>query len=1043
MNIRNTAMRTFKKILKVTLIVVLSLIVLVAAVAGAATCVVFTPKRLTPIVVKQANKFVNARVDVANVKLTFFSTFPDFGLRLNRVSVVNEQSGAHRGKEGFPCGNHQSDSLLTLDAFVVTVDVKAYLDHKDVVIKGVEMVSPNIFAYIDSAGNANFDIVPAGETTASAEADTSSAAILRNAVLSSLKIKNANLYFQDDKQRMMGSLCGLNLSVDGQYANNIGDGNASMNVERISFAMNDTLLAKDLTAHLRTSLNFDQNTSLLQLRRADIQVNDITFSTHGNVQTDTAFSQFDMDLQLAMKVPSLANLIAMIPAAMVPEAALAKVQGAIEFSGNAKGLFKDATSMPVVNGELLLKNINGTYQGVPYKLDKLNSVLDLLVDLNHKEKSQVNIKHLDVDALDSKLSVSGMVHDVMGDPLLDLSVKANADLAKATRHVPLDLGMQVEGLLKTDVKTNMRLSEATGSNYERLKVSGTVDITGLRYNSSKDTISATISDIGFKFETNVKNIESKSGKDFLAGEVKLNILRAQMGKDMRANMRKASLAFTTSNVMDTTKLPTVRCNFDFAGSIMRTDSMRVFMRRLHGVANITPTKANKMLPHIETTFAMDSMRARVANNMVRIGSGKNTIVAEQSSDTTVGFKGWKAKVDLDYKQMQAFTPSFPEMVYIDRVAMSITDEKQELKQCDIRIGNSDMQLTGTVDDLLSYLDKKHSVKTNIKLTAENLDLNQLMRISEAGSTVEVAANMDVENPEDIEAIKQSAKVDTTPPELKAIMLPTDIFARFETDIQNATFGKMELQNIKGSVSLADGALILQELGVVTNKKSRMKVTAIHRTPELNHVFAGMEFHLMGIDLTDLQNIIPEVDTILPMLRSFEGKVDFHIAAQTYLDSNYNVKYSTLRAASSIHGEKLVLLDNQTFAEISKLLRFKNKERNIIDSLDVEFIVFKNQIELYPFLLSMDRYKVALGGLHKLDMNVNYHISLLDSPLPMRLGVDIKGNMDDIQAHPLDHVSLVKPRYASTFIPEKHGANKSAEEEIRDQIRAALRKAAEE
>ncbi len=48
-------MRIFKKILKVTLITLLSLVVLVAAVAGTATYVVFTPERLTPIVVKQAN----------------------------------------------------------------------------------------------------------------------------------------------------------------------------------------------------------------------------------------------------------------------------------------------------------------------------------------------------------------------------------------------------------------------------------------------------------------------------------------------------------------------------------------------------------------------------------------------------------------------------------------------------------------------------------------------------------------------------------------------------------------------------------------------------------------------------------------------------------------------------------------------------------------------------------------------------------------------------------------------------------------------------
>ncbi|MDR1225572.1 MAG: hypothetical protein LBK47_01565 [Prevotellaceae bacterium] len=1039
-------MHIFKKLLKITLIIVLSLIVLAAALAGTLTYIVFTPERLTPIVVKQANGFLNAKVSIENVELTFFSTFPDFGIKLNHVAVVNEYSGNHKGKDGFPCGRNHSDSLLTVDACIISADVKAYLDHKDIVIKGVELINPNIFAYIDSTGNANFDVAVAEEEPSAidpAKTDTTTSTLLRNAALSYLKIQNANLFFQDDKGKIAGSLCDLNLNVDGQYTNNIGVGNVDLSISRVAFSMNDTVLASNLTASLQTSLTFDQSTGLLQLKKADVHINDISFSTSGSIQTDTAFSRFDMDLQLALKIPSLANLMAIVPVAKVPEAAMVKVQGAIEFNGNAKGLFKDSTSMPAIDGSLTLKNFNGSYQGAPYKLDKLNSSISMLVDLNQPENSQVNIAKLTVEAINSKLNISGTVKDILRDPMLNLSIQASTDLAKLTGVVPLGTDMSVEGLLKADLKTNMRISEAATNNFNRLKVAGTVGITGLKYNSDKDTMSASIGDINFNFETNARSVTTKGGKDFLVGEVKLNTLRAQVGKDLRANMRKGIMSFTTSNILDTNKLPIVHCKLDLAGNFVRTDSMRVSLRKLYGTADIKPGKANPMLPHIDANLELDSLRARIAHNLITLAKGKNNIVAEQSSDTTVGFNGWKTNFGLDYSLLQVFTPSFPEMVYVDKLVAQITEEKQDLQQCDIRIGDSDMQLTGSIENILPYLDKKHPLKTNIRLAANNLDLNQLVRISEAGSTVEVSANMDVEKPEHIEAIKQSAKIDTSTPELKAMMLPTDIFAQFETDVKHAIFGKMELDNIKGGINLADGALILQELGVVANKKSRMKITAIHRTPEANHIYAGMRFHLMGIELGDLQNIIPEVDTVLPMLRSFEGKVDFHLAAQTYLDSNYNVKYSTLRASSSIHGENLVLLDNQTFAEISKLLRFKNKERNVIDSLDVEVVVFKNQIELYPFLVAMDRYKVALGGLHKLDMNVNYHISLLDSPLPMRLGVDIKGNMDDIQAHPVKYVHLVKPKYANTFMPQKQNVVKSAEEQIRDQIRAALRKAAEE
>ena len=102
---------------------------------------------------------------------------------------------------------------------------------------------------------------------------------------------------------------------------------------------------------------------------------------------------------------------------------------------------------------------------------------------------------------------------------------------------------------------------------------------------------------------------------------------------------------------------------------------------------------------------------------------------------------------------------------------------------------------------------------------------------------------------------------------------------------------------------------------------------------------------------------------------------------------------TLQAATTITGDSLVLMDGETFSEISKMLRFKNKERNIVDSVSVDVVIHDGMVEIYPFLIGMDRYLAAVGGKHNMDMTFNYHVSLLESPLPFKAGVDIKGNLD--------------------------------------------------
>ena len=144
------------------------------------------------------------------------------------------------------------------------------------------------------------------------------------------------------------------------------------------------------------------------------------------------------------------------------------------------------------------------------------------------------------------------------------------------------------------------------------------------------------------------------------------------------------------------------------------------------------------------------------------------------------------------------------------------------------------------------------------------------------------------------------------------------------------------------------------------------------------------------------NLVPELDTLVPMLSSFAGKAEFHFAAETYLKSNYEMKMSTLRGATAIHGKDLVILDNATYKKLGRLLGFKDKEHNKIDNLNVEITAFKNEIDVYPTLITVDKYQAVVGGRHNLDMTFDYSMGMASPWIFRWLGVVIKGDMDDMK-----------------------------------------------
>lgn len=129
-----------------------------------------------------------------------------------------------------------------------------------------------------------------------------------------------------------------------------------------------------------------------------------------------------------------------------------------------------------------------------------------------------------------------------------------------------------------------------------------------------------------------------------------------------------------------------------------------------------------------------------------------------------------------------------------------------------------------------------------------------------------------------------------------------------------------------------------------------------------------------------------------MMKGIDGVINARLAATTKIDTLMNVILPTTSAALNISGKDLVLLDTETFRQVSKMLRFKNRNRNVIDSLSVEATALNSQLDVYPFILRMDRYKLAVVGWNDFDTNYKYHISVLDSPLPFKFGINLSGNI---------------------------------------------------
>jgi hypothetical protein len=366
----------------------------------------------------------------------------------------------------------------------------------------------------------------------------------------------------------------------------------------------------------------------------------------------------------------------------------------------------------------------------------------------------------------------------------------------------------------------------------------------------------------------------------------------------------------------------------------------------------------------------------------------------QSDDVSETYlKHFTNKGHIYLKSFRLRDPNFPLRTSLRKVDISFNDDTLQLDDLRLRVGRSNMRLSGEVSNMRRYLLRGKTLQANLGLTSRRLDLNQLLRAANtAMSTMPTDSLVAQDNAELAESDtlglydeSEEMAVDSLT-NASLIMLPSNLDLCFNAHVDSVFFSKMRLADFKGRVRVKDQVMTIANLSTSTQVgKAAMHVSYTCKQPQSADVALAVDMD--SVQIGSLIHAMPELDSIMPMLRSFDGSVACELSANAQLDSAMNIKLPSVNAGAWLRGDSLVLMDGETFSEIAKMLMFSKKTRNVIDSVSVELVVKNNEIEIYPFMVSMDKYRLGVGGTQGLDASFDYHIALLK---PIRLGLDVYG-----------------------------------------------------
>ncbi len=991
---------------------------------------VFTSSRLTPFVEKTANECLNAEVRIGEIELTFFSTFPDFGVKISDARLV---SGVFRDTTTGGCAS--SDSLMCVGKVLITVDPWAYLSKKQIKIKDFILDSPRIYAFIDREGKANWDVYAAEADTM--VADTGCVEEVHEALLLDLKnvrIREGHLIFDDRSTDLYFRLEDLNVGVDGNFLERTADLQLNLNARNILFWQEGKLLVKKLAFGVETGMSINRDSLSYTLDKAVFEVNGMKFGAGGTVKADTLKRLLDVNVRYGIHIPSLKTLIDLVPEAVLQKDKKAEIRGDVLCTGDIRGYY-GKKNVPLITAFFRIKDGYVAYEGMPSRIEELNADFEAVVDLQKEQPSKIKLNSFCLKGGETDIDAEGVVENLLGDPVIKAEVKSKIDFDDITRIFPLTDGVTCQGKIDAFLRTNVLLSDITGGNYGQLKLGGWCKMRDVSLFIPQDSITVRMKSAGVAFATNRKNEKVVQGVDLLNGIVGYCGLDVYVRNRLNLKMDTAYVTLKTTPLRDTTTIATVKSGMHVGRTLLIVrDTLLLGLKRAKVDAKLMPTKRNPKIPRIESRLQIDSLRVRSMGNRLSMVRADIRLDANR---TRRDDKIWIPSGYVDFEGLRAYTPYFPLRLSMPGTRIHFNRKEIQLDSARLRLGRSDVRLTGSVTNLWKSFFRHDTLYASLAVKSRMINCNQLMKALDAGTsymnkTAEERKEM-IGSGEEEEMDSLAVVSDTLEyaGNNSVFVVPPGIDFLFRMDIDRMIFGKLLMKDIHGEVKMKNQCIELSDLSL-RSAAANMNATGIYRATDTLRAYTGFALKMHDIRIDSLVRMLPAIDTLFPMLRSFEGEVDFHISAESWLDSTFMIDLPTLRAAAYLDGHDLVLMDGETFAEISKMLWFKNKQRNMIDSISVDVLVRDGVVEIFPFLLEIDRYKVAVGGEHNIDMSFKYHVSLLKSPLPFRAGVDISGTLEKMKFR------VTKAKYKDWFVPSRKANVDSAQLNLRKRIREILR-----
>ena len=496
-------MKAIKKILKWLGILLLLLLIFIIAAPF-----MFKGK-IIAFVKEEANKQLNAKVDFGEFDLTLLSSFPNFTLSIDKVSVAN-------------IGVFEGDTLLSVKNLTATVDLMSVINGDQYKIRGVLLDGPRIHAIVLADGKANWDITKPDSTPAAA-ASTEPTKFKMS--LKKLEIRNAHIVYDDASMGMYSALENFNYTMSGDFTQDNFEMENEMSIDALTVRYGGIAYMNKVKTVVKAALEADMPNMKFTFKQNEIALNELSMGIDGFVAMPK--DDIDMDIKFKANQTEFKNILSLVPAVYTKDYASIKTAGKFALDAYAKGTYNDK-KMPAFGANIKVDDAMFKYPSLP------KSVNDIAIDVAVKnadgdpDHTITDIKKFHMEMAGNPIDMNMHIETPVSDPNINGAIMGKLNLASMKEIVPME-GSDLNGNVTMDVKMKGKMSSIEKEKYDEFDAEGTIIIMDMNYKSADLPQGMTIKSMTMNFSpqyVELRGFDSKIGKsDIQANGMIENIMQ--------------------------------------------------------------------------------------------------------------------------------------------------------------------------------------------------------------------------------------------------------------------------------------------------------------------------------------------------------------------------------------------------------------------------------------------------------------------------------------------------------------------------------------